>query len=318
MTDTAEPALNLEGVTKRYRSLIALDGIDLKVVPGERFGLIGPDGAGKTTLMRILCGLLLPDAGTFSVLGFHGIKEIKAIKRRIGYMPQKFSLYPDLTVAENLRFFSNLFGVRGDARRTREERLLTFSRLGAFTGRRAGALSGGMKQKLALSCALMHTPELLILDEPTTGVDPLSRREFWSILRELSEKEGTTIIVSTPYMDEAEQCSRIAFMSKGKILALDRPDNFLRDYPHRLLTVTGEELPLLAEKLHDIPGVERCRRLGDQLRIIVSRPLEEVRKPLLRTLHEMGAAGIEIEPGKPVLEDVFVEMLPTEENDDRQ
>lgn len=310
MTNTGDSTIEIRGLLKRYRDVTALAGIDLEVRKGERFGLIGPDGAGKTTLMRILCGLLLPDEGSFTVLDFDGITQIKSIKRRIGYMPQKFSLYPDLTVGENLRFFSDLFGVRGDARKSRRERLLKFSRLAPFTKRRAGALSGGMKQKLALSCALMHTPDVLILDEPTTGVDPLSRREFWSILTELSENEGTTILVSTPYMDEAERCSRIAFMSEGRMLALGRPKTFIRDFPHAILVVTGHNLPLLADELTDIEGVQRVRGLGDQLRIAADHS-DAIRKPLFERLEKMGASDLEIHSGDATLEDVFMEMPDT-------
>jgi ABC-2 type transport system ATP-binding protein len=215
---------------KNYSGERALDGVTLAVPRGGCFGLIGPDGAGKTTFLRILATLIDADGGTARVLS-HDVKSgMAAIRGGIGYMPQRFSLYEDLSVEENLGFFADVFSVPPAERRARIGRLLAFSRLSPFRDRRAGALSGGMKQKLALSCALIHTPELLILDEPTTGVDPLSRREFWSILMEL-KAQGVTLLVSTPYLDEAAYCDRVALFHRGKALLTGSPAELLRTPP---------------------------------------------------------------------------------------
>ncbi len=305
---TPPTAIKITGLAKNYGNIRALAGIDLDVRPGERFGLIGPDGAGKTTLMRILCGLLHPDEGAFRVVGYSGKTQMREIKPRIGYMPQRFSLYPDLTVRENLHFFADLFDINGSARRKRESRLLKFSRLGPFQNRRAGRLSGGMKQKLALSCALIHTPSLLILDEPTTGVDPLSRREFWGILTELSEKEGVTILVSTPYMDEAMQCDRIAFLNHGAVIAMDKPEALIQAYPHRIIRVSGENILSFRPMLSDIPGIVSINALGNSLRLAVTDPdtaISAIRAGLLES--DIGATDVTFDP--PRLEDVFVDLL---------
>lgn len=205
--------IEVRDLHKRYGATEAVRGLSLSVPGGTICGLIGPDGAGKTTTMRILCGLLRPDGGEASILGHDCARETRAIKDHLGYMPQRFSLYPDLTVAENLRFFADLFAVPRAERAAREVELMEFSRLAPFVGRRAGRLSGGMKQKLALCCTLIHTPQVLILDEPTTGVDPVSRREFWRILRDLAGR-GLALLVSTPYMDEAGMCDAVVLMHK--------------------------------------------------------------------------------------------------------
>lgn len=206
-----------------------MDAVSFEVAPGEVFGLIGPDGAGKTTTMRMLTAIMDPTEGSATVLGFDTRRDEQAIKERIGYVSQRFSLYGDLTVAENMEFFADLFQAPPDERAERAHRLLAASRMQPFTGRLARDLSGGMKQKLALACALIHTPQALFLDEPTTGVDPVSRRDFWAILYELVG-EGMTLIVSTPFMDEAERCHRIALMHRGRILICDTPDAVRGDH----------------------------------------------------------------------------------------
>ena len=213
-------AIEITDLTKRYGKLTALDAVGFSVAEGEMFGLIGPDGAGKTTLYKILTTLLTPDGGSASVLGLDVVKDYRKIRTEVGYMPERFSLYPDLTVDENLQFFASLFGV--GVKDNYDLIAPIFSQLAKFPDRRAGALSGGMKQKLALSCALIHRPKLLLLDEPTTGVDAVSRSEFWDMLATLKEK-GITIMVSTSYMDEAQRCERIALIDKGKILDVDTP-----------------------------------------------------------------------------------------------
>jgi ABC-2 type transport system ATP-binding protein len=222
-------AVETSSLNKNYGAVPALLGLDLRVKPGLLFGIIGADGAGKSTLLQILSTLLLPDSGKAAVLGTDIMADPASIRSRIGYMPQKFSHYEDLTVRENMRFFADIFGLRKDEYAQHISRLLQFSRLAPFENRRAGQLSGGMKQKLALSCALIHKPELLILDEPTTGVDPVSRKEFWTILRELNA-EGITILVSTPYLEESEYCHDLILMHEGRILLQGAPATLLSEY----------------------------------------------------------------------------------------
>ena len=231
-------AVAVEGLTKKFAGSVALDRVSFTVAPGELFGFIGPDGAGKTTLFRILVTLLEPDAGRASVLGRDVVKEFRALRQRVGYMPGRFSLYPDLSVEENLRFFASVFGTTIDAERARIAPI--YSQLEPFKTRRAAALSGGMKQKLALCCALVHRPEILILDEPTTGVDAVSRREFWELLGELKQG-GLNVVVSTPYMDEARRCDRIALIHRGRLLAVDTPAGIVRAFDRPLLGVRARE-----------------------------------------------------------------------------
>jgi ABC-2 type transport system ATP-binding protein len=223
---------------KNFSGENALAGVSFNVAAGCLFGLIGADGAGKTTLLRALTTLCGFDKGNVTVLGRDVVKDFRLLRSKIGYMPQKFSLYQDLTVRENLFFFADIFGVKPAQRTERIERLLSFSRLGPFQSRRSGELSGGMKQKLALSCALIHTPEIIFLDEPTTGVDPVSRKEFWDILFDL-KRQGTTIVASTPYMDEAQQCDELLFLHHGVAVRQGRPDGLLADYPFPLFSVEG-------------------------------------------------------------------------------
>ena len=222
-------AVETSDLKKSYGTVPAVSSLDLRVRPGVLFGIIGADGAGKSTLLQVLSTLLLPDSGKALVLGTDILADPASIRPRIGYMPQKFSHYEDLTVRENMRFFADIFGLAKDEYAERINRLLKFSRLAPFENRRAGQLSGGMKQKLALSCALIHKPELLILDEPTTGVDPVSRKEFWNILRELNA-EGITILVSTPYLEESENCHDLILMHEGRILLQGAPEALLSEY----------------------------------------------------------------------------------------
>jgi len=236
--DDASPPLELRGVTKRFDDTVALDNVSFTVRPGELFGLIGPDGAGKTTLFRIVTTLLLPDAGSATVLGMDVARDLWAIRARVGYMPGHFSLYPDLSVEENLGFFAAVFGTSIDEGRAVIAPI--YSQIEPFRNRRADALSGGMKQKLALCCALVHRPDILFLDEPTTGVDAVSRREFWDLLGSL-KASGLPIIVSTPYMDEAMRCERVGLMQRGRVLAVDAPAAIAARYPHPLFAVRAEE-----------------------------------------------------------------------------
>jgi len=223
-----EPIIQTCGLTRRFGDLVAVDSLDIAVAPGEMFGLVGPDGAGKTTTLRMLCGLIEPTAGSGRVAGHDVARESQAVKDQIGYMAQKFGLYADLTVAENMSFYADLFGVAGEQRRELTDRLMRMTRMQPFAGRQAGRLSGGMKQKLALMCTLLHKPRILFLDEPTNGVDPVSRRDFWTILYELL-KDGITIMMTTSYMDEAERFNRVGLMHKGRLLRCSPPEEMKRE-----------------------------------------------------------------------------------------
>ncbi len=270
-----EAALRAEGLTKRFRSAeglnTAVDHLSLAVNWGETYGLIGPDGAGKTTTVRLLLGLLSRTEGESSILGFDSMKQTYRIRERVGYIAQQFVLPRDLTVMENLRFFANVQGVTGDQQRKRIPELLQFAGLTAFTGRLAGQLSGGMKKKLALACSLIHTPQIILLDEPTLGVDPVSRREFWSLLGDLRAERGTTIVVCTPYMDEAERCTRIGLIYKGKLVASDTPARIKGMVPGQLLEVTPSQLGPAEELTRALEGVLEVQRYGEKLHILVDR-----------------------------------------------
>jgi ABC-2 type transport system ATP-binding protein len=223
-----EPIIETRGLTRRFGELTAVDRLDLTVMPGEIFGLVGPDGAGKTTTLRMLCGLIDPTAGSARVAGHDVARESRAVKDQIGYMAQRFGLYADLTVEENMVFYADLFGIVGGERETLKSQLLKMTRMEPFRGRQAGRLSGGMKQKLALMCTLLHRPRILLLDEPTNGVDPVSRRDFWIILRQLLQ-DGITILMTTAYLDEAERCNRVGLMHRGKLIRCATPDDMKRE-----------------------------------------------------------------------------------------
>jgi len=223
-----EPIIEARGLTRRFGELLAVDRLDLTVAPAEIFGLVGPDGAGKTTTLRILCGLLDPSEGSALVAGHDVLREPQAVKDRIGYMAQRFGLYLDLTVQENMNFYADLFGILGPEREALAAQLLSMTRMEPFRERQAGRLSGGMKQKLALMCTLLHRPQILFLDEPTNGVDPVSRRDFWTILYQLL-KEGITILMTTAYLDEAERCNRVGLMYRGKLIRCDAPEILKRE-----------------------------------------------------------------------------------------
>jgi len=292
---------------KKYGDVTAIDDLNLQVKQGEMLGLIGPDGAGKTTTLRILCGLLHADDGDCLLDGKNVKKELSAIRGLIGYMPQRFSLYPDLTVAENLRFFADLFLVPKTERETRLERLLQFSKLGPFSNRRANALSGGMKQKLALSCTLIHTPKILLLDEPTTGVDPVSRREFWNILKELKE-QGVTILVSTPYMDEAERCDRIAFIHKGRILAVETPQDIPALYTRTLYELKCEDFVRAARLLEGQGNIESVQIFGDRVHV-GGLDGEKISAVVNKTMLNSGIEQYDLKIITAGIEDVFVDLM---------
>lgn len=301
--------IQIEDMRKAFGPVRAVDGLSLEVRRGELFGLVGPDGAGKTTLIRILVGLMLADSGKAAVGGEDVVSGREAVKALIGYMPQRFSLYQDLTVEENLRFYGDLFQFFGPAREARHEQLLGFSRLGPFRARRAGALSGGMKQKLALSCALIHTPRILFLDEPTTGVDPVSRREFWDLLVQLRDS-GVTLLVTTAYMDEAARCDRVGLMFNGRLMAVDSPAELPDIYPHELLEVRLDEPVSRLAAVRSATGVKSVQVFGDKLHVGVEESAaagEAIRVSLERA----GAVVGEIRRIRPTVEDVFVELMTT-------
>ncbi len=281
----------------------ALRGVSLTVERGEIFGLIGPDGAGKTTLIRIFCGLLAPNAGTCRVLGFDTVRDKKRLIQKIGYLSQRFSLYTDLTVWENLSFFGSIHGVRD--LRERGERLLKMLGLAPFGDRLAGALSGGMQQKLALAVSLLHTPEIIFLDEPTNGVDPVARREFWDILAEVA-RQGTTIVISTPYLDEAERCSRIAFLSEGRILSVVSPREAKRALAEQFIEVFADALPAVRDRLQTLPGVRSARIVGDRVRaaLVGDADVAMVRGHLESVLPLRAFRRV-----RPLLEDFYVALL---------
>lgn len=308
-TDTSAPALQARGLQRRFGELAAVAGVELALDPGELYGLVGPDGAGKTTLIRLLAGLLAPDAGSARVLGLDPIAQLKPVRRALGLMPQAYSLYGDLTVDENLRFFGRLFGLRGAEFDRRHRRLLDITRLGRFGDRRADALSGGMYKKLALACALLHRPQVLLLDEPTNGVDPVSRRELWALLGEFVA-EGMAVLISTPYMDEAARCHRVGLMHRGRLLVEGRPDALLAEFEHAALRVIGCGRDRAEPLLDASPGVLGYSPAGDRIRVVVRRAAVE---PLRAALAEVGGG---LEPTRPDFEDLFLARLADEEAGD--
>ena len=300
----------VESLTKTFGDIEALKKLSFAVEPASMYGIIGPDGAGKTTFMRIAACLLSQTSGRMFIGGFDTFKNTAPVKKIIGYMPQRFSLYQDLSVGENLTFFADIFGVKKKERKERIDRLLKFSNLGRFISRRAGQLSGGMKQKLALSCTLIHEPELLFLDEPTTGVDPVSRREFWDILEQL-KSSGTTIIVSTPYMDEAEMCDRVGLMYNGSLIEEGHPDEFPGKFNNELLTVRGRDIIHRLRNLVFPETVLDTRAFGDRVNLTVKNA--RVSQPVIRAfLEDNSISNISIESVHPTIEDVFVEKMTNE------
>lgn len=297
-------AIRITDLTKRYGShVVALDMVNLSVARGEMFGLIGPDGAGKSTLYKILATLLVPDGGTAAICGLDTVKDYRTIRAKIGYMPERFSLYQDLTVAENLRFFASLFGVK--VKQNYDLIAPIFGQLERFPDRRAGALSGGMKQKLALSCALIHRPEILLLDEPTTGVDAVSRSEFWDMLSTLREK-GMTILVSTSYMDEATRCGRVAMIDKGHILAIDTPSALATRVGHNLYNAVADDMFRLLGMLRKIPQITDCYTFGATLHLTTTQDFDPA--SVTKTLEAQGLSGVKIYGAEGTIEDLFIKL----------
>jgi ABC-2 type transport system ATP-binding protein len=287
----------------RHRSVQAVQDLTLDIAPGELFGLVGPDGAGKTTTLRMLAGILKPTEGRAEVAGHDVAQDPEAIKSILGYMPQQFGLYGDLTVDENMAFMCDVFDVTGEEREARIRDLLAFTGLGAFRARRGRALSGGMQKKLSLAACLIHRPRLLLLDEPTTGVDPVARREFWDVLTTL-HADGSTVIVSTPYMDEAERCNRVGLMYDGRLMICDTPAAIKRMLPGDVFALQAPDLNHAADVLNAMPGVIDVQSYGDRLSVIMERGSDIER--LRRDLAHEGIEAIDLRPVPPRLEETFI------------
>ena len=302
-------AVLLQHVLKRYGATEALRDVSFDVQRGEMFGLIGPDGAGKTTTIRLACGLLKPEGGLVRVLGRDPVAEHRATTGAIGYLSQRFSLYGDLTIDENIAFFAEIHGVRHykDAR----DRLLDMTQLTHFRARRADRLSGGMKQKLALACTLVHEPGLLLLDEPTTGVDPVSRREFWKLLAEFLSR-GLTIVMATPYLDEAERCSRVALLHEGRLLALDEPARLQTRLSGQILEIVTDTPRPPLDILMGVPGVEDVQLFGDRAHArVAAAEAPTVTRAVEDALGQAGVVIVSIRPIVASLEDVFIDLITT-------
>ena len=291
-------------INKSYEGELAVKDISFTVDEGELFGLIGPDGAGKSTLFRILTTVLLPDSGHVLFDGRDVVEDYKYVRRNVGYMPGKFSLYQDLSVRENLEFFATIFNTTIEENYDLIKDI--YEQLEPFEGRRAGALSGGMKQKLALSCALIHKPKILVLDEPTFGVDAVSRKEFWDMLKNLKEK-GVTILVSTPYMDEAELCDRVALIQKGDILVIDTPEGIIKRFDKKLYTLRTTEIYPVLTALSKMDGMELSFSFGQEIHIYVKEDIDE--KWLEEQMKEKGIKQVKVYKGQPGIEDCFMDLM---------
>jgi len=309
---TAEhPIIQVDGLTKRFAEFTAVDRLSFSVMRGEIFGLVGPDGAGKTATMRMLAGVMQPDEGAIVIDGVDTVADPEETKHHVSYMPQRFGLYEDLTVDENIRFYADLFEVPPAIRRARADRLLTASGMSKFGRFRAGQLSGGMKQKLGVVCALVHTPKILLLDEPTTGVDPVSRRDFWRILYGLRE-DGVTIVISTAYLDEAERCNRLTLLHSGRALYCDTPAALKEHMPGTLLAISSADGRAVRSAITGRPGVSQVLLVGDGVHAVVDDA--DVRIPQLRdALRLAGVPASDIAVATPSIEDVFVALLETGE-----
>lgn len=304
---TPATAIVVSALEKRFGEVRAVDGLSFDVHGGEIFGLVGPDGAGKTTTLRMLAGVLTLDGGSASVAGYDVGRDPEGAKHQLSYMPQRFGLYEDLTVDENIRFYGDLFGVRKAQRERRAAELLAAAGLAEFRERLAGKLSGGMKQKLGLICALIHTPRVVLLDEPTNGVDPVSRRDFWAILYSLVG-EGVAILTSTSYLDEAERCHRVGLIHQGRMLFCDTPAELKKRFPGAVLALRSPEAAQAVRELRGAPGVRSSLLVGDGVHVYVDRAAE--RAPQLRA--SLGAAGIvvdSLESIEPSIEDLFVSAV---------
>jgi ABC-2 type transport system ATP-binding protein len=310
MTPAEDPMVLVQGMTRRYDKVTAAEDVTFEVHRGEMFGLIGPDGAGKTTTLRVILGLLAPHAGTVRTCGLEPVRQGTQLSRKIGYLSQRFSLYGDLTVDENIAFFASIHGVKGW--KPRRDELLELLRMAPFRDRLADRLSGGMKQKLALACTLIHTPELLVLDEPTTGVDPVSRRDFWKILAQL-QRDGLTLLVTTPYLDEAERCQRIALMDAGRLLTVDAPAHLKQESGAAIVEILARPKREAVDRLRELPEVADVQSFGERLHATLQgiRP-EEGEAAASRLAGDLKAHGVEVEAARavqPTLEDIFIARI---------
>jgi ABC-2 type transport system ATP-binding protein len=308
-----EIAIEAKGLQRRFPKMMspAVHDLDLTIYHGQLFGLVGPDGAGKTTTLRMLASVLEPDKGVVWVAGHDVVREAETIRELIGYMPQSFSLYPDLSAQENLEFFADIHRMRAEYKQIRIAEMLSFTRLETFRKRRAGNLSGGMKKKLALACALVHAPQILMLDEPSTGVDPVSRRELWTILTEVVQ-QGVTVILSTPYMDEAERCHQVGMLYGGSLLASGSPEEMSANLPFSIIEVKATPRKEMRRIVGETPGIAEWRPVGDRLRLAVRNENGQVQTMMatLRTRFKEEGLGVDfIRVERPGMEDVFVHLV---------
>lgn len=307
MPEKPQSAIIAEELTKSFADVRAVDHLSFEVHAGEIFGLVGPDGAGKTTTLRMLSGIMPPDKGTARVADFDVVQDPEKAKRHLSYMPQRFGLYEDLTVDENIRFYADLFGVNRKEREERSGSLLQAAGMREFRRRLAGKLSGGMKQKLALVCALIHRPKIILLDEPTTGVDPISRRDFWRILYELVS-EGVTILTSTAYLDEAERCHRVALLHQGRLLFCDTPNNLKAKLGKSVLSITSSEPRRLRAELENAVGISSLVLTGDGLHVVVDEGARRIPEFKAR-LYSASVPFDTIQQVTPTIEDLFVDAV---------
>lgn len=306
-----ERAIETKQLKKQYKSqpedIFAIQGISLEVPRGQLFGLIGPDGAGKTTTIRILSTAMKPSSGFAKIGGFDIDSQPEDARLLIGYMPQAFSLYPDLTVIENLDFFADIQGVSGSHKKERIGELLAFSRLDRFQKRRSEHLSGGMRKKLALACALIHEPKVLLLDEPTTGVDPVSRRELWQIISEVL-LQGVTVLVSTPYMDEAERCHKVGILNEGQILTMGSPKELTGQLPYHMMEIVARPRRITRQVINSTEGILAWRPVGDRIRMAVEEP-DKVEKKLWSAFKKADGEIRILRRAKPIMDDVFIHLV---------
>ncbi len=296
--------IEVSNVRKTFESIVALDRMNVSVEKGEIFGFIGPDGAGKTTLFRILATLMVPDEGEATLMGYDTVKDYREIRQHIGYMPGRFSLYTDLSVEENLQFFARIYGTNIEEHYDWIKDI--YDQIAPFKKRRAGDLSGGMKQKLALSCSLIHKPDVLLLDEPTTGVDAVSRREFWQVLQRL-KNEGLTIVVSTPYMDEASQCDRVALMQDGHLMAVDTPSSITRKFGKPLYAIAGTPRYFTLQQVRSWGETVRAYPFGERLHLVTNEPADT--EELVRRLEMVGITDVLMDSASPTIEDAFIALM---------
>jgi ABC-2 type transport system ATP-binding protein len=309
MSEPAKPVIEVRNLTKRFGGVAAVDGLTLDCAKGEVFGFVGPDGAGKTTIMRLLAAVMTPDGGSIVIEGIDVVATPELARSHISYMPQRFGLYEDLTVDENIEFFADLFGIEPAVRDERAARLLGASGMTPFRKRRAGQLSGGMKQKLGLTCSLIHTPKVLLLDEPTAGVDPLSRRDFWRILYGL-RGEGVTIVIATSYLDEAERCTRLGLLLQGRMAYCDTPEALKRLMPGEIIAIATQQARAARGVVIGLEGVKGAILMGDNVHVVVDGAGRRSGE-LKAALDHAGVAVDDIERIAPSIEDLFVSLLTT-------